>query len=109
MATPKDPIETLITFFTKKVAILQTGLYSIFWGVPVKASTTKQPSTSDKSPNFLQSGIFNILDTINGLDLCDVLSYITTTVNIAANATIVVSVFILSFFHLKNLRLIQII
>lgn len=82
MATPKDPIETLITFFTKQTATLQTGIYTILWGAPVKATQAKQPTAEQKSPNFLSSGLYNILDTINGVDLCDVLSYLTTTVNI---------------------------
>lgn len=86
MATPKDPIETLIVFFTKSVATFQVSVYKILWGVPVEKSAasfsaTIKTTTQEKKSNFLQSGLFNILDTINGLDLCNILSYITTLSN----------------------------
>ena len=29
---PKDPIETLILFFTKNTATLQIGIYKLLWG-----------------------------------------------------------------------------
>lgn len=78
MATPKDPIESLITGFTKATATLQVGTYQILWGVPAQNNSG---SLSGKALNFLESGVFNILDTINSLDLCNVLSYVTTTTN----------------------------
>ena len=78
MATPKDPIESLITSFTKATATLQVGTYQILWGVPAQNNSG---SLSGKALNFLESGVFNILDTINSLDLCNVLSYVTTTTN----------------------------
>jgi len=94
---PKDPIETLILFFTKSTAFLQTGSYKILWGratnPPVRARvynpSTKQyeivkqqpKGLSTKITDFFQSGLFNILDTINGLDLCSILSFLTTTSN----------------------------
>lgn len=94
---PKDPIETLILFFTKSTATLQVGVYKILWGTatnpPPKASVrdpqtgkekvvqTNIANTGQKISNFFQSGLFNILDTINGLDLCNILSFLTTTTN----------------------------
>ena len=86
MATPKDPIETLIVFFSKSIATFQVSTYKILWGVPVEKSTASFSATikttpKEKKSNFLQSGLFNILDTINGLDICNVLSFITTTIN----------------------------
>jgi len=94
---PKDPIETLILFFTKSTATLQVGVFKILWGTatnpPPKASVrdpqtgkekvvqTTIANTGQKISNFFQSGLFNILDTINGLDLCNILSFLTTTTN----------------------------
>lgn len=94
---PKDPIETLILFFTKSTATLQVGVFKILWGSatnpPSKASVrdpqtgketiiqTNITNTGQKVSNFFQSGLFNILDTINGLDLCSILSFLTTTTN----------------------------
>jgi len=91
---PKDPIETLILFFVKTTATLQTNTYKILWGSatnPPKRTVTTDPKTGKyiisggattlKITNFFQSGLFNILDTINGLDLCNILSFITTTTN----------------------------
>jgi len=86
MAKPKDPIETLIVFFSKSIATFQVSTYKILWGVPVEKSAASFSATikttpKEKKSNFLQSGLFNILDTINGLDICNVLSFITTTIN----------------------------
>jgi len=94
---PKDPIEILILFFTKSTATLQVGIFKILWGKatnpPIKASIrdpqtgevkvvqTAIANTGQKISNFFQSGLFNILDTINGLDLCSILSFLTTTTN----------------------------
>lgn len=94
---PKDPIETLILFFTKSTATLQVGVFKILWGTAtnpppktsvrdpqtgeVKVVQTTVPNTGQKITNFFQSGLFNILDTINGLDLCNILSFLTTTTN----------------------------
>jgi len=94
---PKDPIETLILFFTKSTATLQVGVFKILWGTatnpPPKTSVrdpqtgkekvvqTNIANTGQKISNFFQSGLFNILDTINGLDLCNILSFLTTTTN----------------------------
>ena len=94
---PKDPIETLILFFTKNTATLQVGVFKILWGTatnPPPKTTVRDPQTGEvkvveattpnigqKITNFFQSGLFNILDTINGLDLCNILSFLTTTTN----------------------------
>ena len=86
MAKPKDPIETLIVFFSKSIATFQVSTYKILWGVPVEKSAASFSATikttpKEKKSNFLQSGLFNILDTINGLDICNVLSFVTTIIN----------------------------
>ena len=95
---PKDPIEKLIILFTKKIATFQTSIYKIMWGSPQnppQRSVVRDPLTGElavvkqepkvgitqKATNFLQSGIFNILETINSLDLCNVLTFLTNTAN----------------------------
>lgn len=94
---PSDPIETLITFFTKLTGTLQVNIYKILWGrstnIPTRSVVRDpqtgelkmvqgpNPTTTQKISNFFESGVFNILDTINSLDLCNILSYITTTTN----------------------------
>ena len=94
---PKDPIETLILLFTKLVAKFQTSTYSLLWGAPTAPTprtVIKNTQTGffesvkgapkaglNRISTFLQSGLFNILDTINSLDLCGILTYITTTSN----------------------------
>ena len=94
---PKDPIETLILFFTKNTATLQIGIYKLLWGRatnPIRKTVTKDPSTGkyvvssqtnpsipQKITSFFQSGLFNILDTINSLDLCSILSFLSNPTN----------------------------
>lgn len=96
---PKDPIETLILFFTKNTATLQIGVYKILWGsltdpplktviknptsgqYEIKNNTPANQTIPQKVTDFFQSGLFNILDTINGLDLCNILAFLTTTSN----------------------------
>lgn len=94
---PNDPIETIIVLLAKSTAFIQTNTYKILWGSltnpPPRAivknantgffesvkGTTKQ--TLNKITDFFQSGVFNILDTINGLDLCGILNYLTNPTN----------------------------
>jgi hypothetical protein len=96
---PKDPIETLILFFTKSTATLQIGVYKILWGSltnPPLKKVTKDPTTGkynivnnnpasktipQKVTDFFQSGIFNILDTINSVDICNVITFLSNTSN----------------------------
>ena len=94
---PKDAIETLIVALAKTTAFIQTNTYKILWGSstnPPPRSIVRNPQTGfyesvkgkDKNilsgaVNFLQSGIFNIIDTINGLDLCDILSFLSNVTN----------------------------
>jgi len=96
---PKDPIETLILFFTKNTATLQIGVYKILWGsltnpplktviknpisgqYEIKNNNSANQTIPQKVTDFFQSGLFNILDTINALDLCNILAFLTTTTN----------------------------
>ena len=94
---PKDPIETVIVLLAKTTAFIQSNTYKILWGSltnpPPRAivknadtgffesvkGTTKQ--SLNKITDFFQSGVFNILDTINGLDICGILNYVTNPTN----------------------------
>jgi hypothetical protein len=95
---PKDPIETLIVVLAKTTAFIQSNTYKILWGSltnPPPRSIVRNPQTGflesvkgntkkgvlSGISSFLQSGIFNILDTINGLDLCDIIGYFTSMTN----------------------------
>lgn len=97
--TPKvtDPIEKLILVFVKITSFIKKNTYTILWGAPTSApprATVKNPQTGFyetikgsakatglKVTNFLKSGLFNILDTINALDLCGIISYLTDPSN----------------------------
>ena len=94
---PNDPIELIIVLLAKTTAFIQSNTYKLLWGSltnpPPRAivkntntgffesvkGTTKQ--SLNKITDFFQSGIFNILDTINGLDLCGILNFLTNPTN----------------------------
>lgn len=94
---PKDPIELIIVLLAKTTAFIQSNTYKILWGSltnPPPRAIVKNPDTGffesvkgttkqslNKITDFFQSGIFNILDTINGLDVCGILNYITNPTN----------------------------
>jgi len=94
---PKDPIETLILVFVKITSFIKQNTYSILWGAPTNPpprAIIKNPQTGfyetikgstkeslQKVSNFFQSGLFNILDVINSLDLCGIISYLTDPTN----------------------------
>jgi hypothetical protein len=94
---PKDPIETLLLVFVKITSFIKQNTYSILWGAPTNPpprAVIKNPqtgfyetvkgsvqSTAQKVSNFFQSGLFNILDVINSLDLCGIISYLTDPTN----------------------------
>lgn len=94
---PTDPIEKLIVLFAKSTSFLQSNTYKLLWG----SSTNPPPRTVVRNPqtgfyesvkgaqknalkkigDFFQSGLFNILDTINSFDLCGILNFLTSTSN----------------------------
>jgi hypothetical protein len=94
---PTDPIEILITVFVKITSFIKKNTYSILWGAPTNPpprATVKNPQTgfyetikgsvqqtAQKVSNFFQSGLFNILDVINSLDLCGIINYLTDPTN----------------------------
>jgi len=94
---PKDPIETLILVFVRVTSFIKQNTYQILWGAPTNPpprATVKNPQTGfyetikgsvrnagQQVSNFFQSGLFNILDVINSLDLCGIISYLTDPTN----------------------------
>lgn len=94
---PTDPIEILITVFVKITTFIKKNTYSILWGAPTNPpsrAVVKNPQTgfyetvkgsvqqtAQKISNFFQSGLFNILDVINSLDLCGIINYLTDPTN----------------------------
>lgn len=94
---PTDPIEILITVFVKITTFIKKNTYSILWGAPTNPpprAIVKNPKTGfyetvkgsvqqsvQKVSDFFQSGLFNILDVINSLDLCGIINYLTDPTN----------------------------
>lgn len=94
---PSDPIEILITVFVRITTFIKKNTYSILWGAPTNPpprTVVKNPKTgfyetikgnvqqtAQKVSDFFQSGIFNILDVINSLDLCGIINYLTDPTN----------------------------
>lgn len=82
---------------SKLVGRLQTGVNKVLWGQantqPVQTttynatagsftSTVTQTTPTVPTGNLVESGLFNALDVLNEVDLCNVLSYLTDNVNI---------------------------
>jgi hypothetical protein len=94
---PRDPIEAIITVFVRITSFIKTNTYTILWGAPTNPpprAVIKNPQTgfyetvkgsvqqtAQKISNFFQSGLFNILDVINSLDLCGIINYLTDPTN----------------------------
>ena len=94
------PLGKIVTTSANTVANIQLGIDKILWGstvqrpkltavydpksgsinyttVPVAAS----PTSSNAIGSFVQSGLFNAMDALNSVDLCDVISYLTDMVS----------------------------
>ena len=82
---------------SKLIGTLQTGVNKVLWGQantqPVQTTTYNATSgsftatTTPTTPtvptgNLVQSGLFNALDVLNEVDLCNVLSYLTDNISI---------------------------
>lgn len=93
-----DALENIINTAARGVGNLQVGVNKVLWGSantqpiasakwdPVSGSLqyTTAPTTP-KPPgkkNLLDTGVFNALDALNSVDLCDVITYASTNVNI---------------------------
>jgi hypothetical protein len=91
----------LVNNSAKLVGKLQNGVNVILWGNANKATnqTVKYDTTTNslkytgnptiavppKSGNLLESGLFNALDALNGVDLCSILTYLTDNIHTKRN------------------------
>ena len=102
-------LETLVNNSARQLGTFQVGVNKILWGngntqpiqtvkyVPAASGsvasgsnaatsslsyTSTIPPPTPKPGNFVESGLFNALDALNQVDLCNVITYVTDTVNI---------------------------
>jgi hypothetical protein len=90
----------VVTTSAKGLGTFQTGVNKILWGSAntqpeqtVKYNTTtgtlnytSTPTTPTKpAGSLVESGLFNVLDVLNSVDLCNVLSYFADTISIKKN------------------------
>lgn len=90
-------IGKVVTTSAKGLGTFQTGVNKILWGSantqPNQTATyntttgtlnyTSTPTTPTKpTGNLVESGLFNALDVLNSVDLCNVLAYFADTINI---------------------------
>ena len=95
------PLGKAVASSANGLGTLQIGIDKILWGT--KTPTTRASATYNAASgtiqyapvpatptapaqnavgSFVQSGLFNALDALNAVDLCNVLTYLTDTVNI---------------------------
>lgn len=87
----------IVTTSAKGLGTLQTGVNKVLWGSantqPTQTATyntatgtiayTSTPTTPTKpAGNLIESGLFNALDVLNSVDLCNVLAYFADTINV---------------------------
>lgn len=99
MANIGVSLEKIILSAAKGIADLQIGVNKILWGSantqPVASArydsktgqveytvTPTSPTPPPPKKNILQTGLFNILDTLNSIDLCNVLTYAYDNINV---------------------------
>ena len=90
-------IGKVVTTSAEGLGTFQTGVNKVLWGSantqPKQTATyntttgtityTSTPTTPTKpASNLVESGLFNALDVLNSVDLCNVLAYLTDTINI---------------------------
>lgn len=95
------PLGKAITVSANALGTLQVGIDKVLWGsnIPTtRATATYNPASGSLSytnvavaaapaastavGSFVQSGLFNALDVLNSVDLCNVLTYLTDMINI---------------------------
>jgi hypothetical protein len=91
------PLGKAVAFSAEKLGILQVGIDKILWGsiTPSTTQTTNYDTTTGTlnyttttttpkktSGNLVESGLFNALDVLNEVDLCNVIAYLTDLINI---------------------------
>lgn len=98
MANVGSALEKVINTSAKAVGELQNGMNKILWGSanPQSAQTAKYDSatqsvtyttvrtnpTPPQKKTLINSGLFNALDALNAVDLCNVLTYVLSNINI---------------------------
>lgn len=99
MASIGTSLEKIITGAAKSLANFQIGINKILWGSantqPVASAkydtktqsiqyttTPTRPTPPPPKKNIFQTGLFNILDLLNSIDLCNVLTYAYDNINI---------------------------
>lgn len=91
-------LEKLILASAKAVATLQVGVNKVLWGSankqPVASAkydsktgkvtytTTTTTPTPPKKQTLINSGLFNALDALNRVDLCNIITYFLDNINI---------------------------
>lgn len=100
MATIGDSLQKLVTNASKTLGNFQVGVNKILWGnantQPIqtvkydpkagqyKYTTTPTKAVPPKTGNLIESGLFNALDAINKVDICNILTYAYDNVNAKA-------------------------
>jgi len=99
MASLGESLEKVIIFASKQVGNLQIGVNKVLWGSantqPIQTakynaasgslayvSTPTVAKVPEKGNNLANSGVFNALDALNSVDLCNVLTYAVDSINI---------------------------
>lgn len=98
MANIGAALEKIIVGASKGLGKSQVAVNKILWGKgntqPIQTvkynaasgslayTTTPTKATPPKAGNLIESGLFNALDALNGVDLCNVITYVTTNINI---------------------------
>lgn len=97
MATIGDSLQKLVTNASKTLGEFQVGANKILWGSgniqpkqtvkydakagEYKYTTTPTVATPPKTGSLIESGLFNALDAINKVDICNILTYAYDNVN----------------------------
>lgn len=98
MANVGSALEKVINTSAKAIGELQNGMNKILWGSAnpqstqtakydpktqsVSYTTVRVDPTPPQKKTLINSGLFNALDALNGVDLCNVLTYVLTNINI---------------------------
>jgi len=95
------PLGKAITVSANALGTLQVGIDKVLWGsnIPTTRATATyntasgsvnyttvpvapSPPAANAVGSFVQSGLFNALDALNSVDLCNVLTYLTDMINL---------------------------
>jgi len=91
------PLGKAVTKSADKLGTLQTGIDKVLWGSITPSTkqtanyntttgtlnyTTTTTAATKPSGSLVESGLFNALDALNSVDLCNVIAYVTDVINI---------------------------